>query len=155
MNRVTNTNLLFCVLTYQSLNGAIPSIKCFIKAPAKCKTSIYVLMENHLQWCKWLGPCCCFSIVTLKLFYWCNACKLRQIYTCKFSHYKYLRYWGIIDHLEKDFQKRIMFKMKVALITSLIAIVSSATFKGEYLDPWTMFFWLPKTDPCSNGQQNW
>ena len=56
MRRVTNTNLLFWVLTYQSLNRALPSRKCSIKTPAKCKTSVYVLTEICLQWSKWLVP---------------------------------------------------------------------------------------------------
>ena len=47
MRRVTNTNLLFCV--NQSLNRALPSWKCSIKAPAKYKTSIYVWTEICLQ----------------------------------------------------------------------------------------------------------
>ena len=29
-------------LTYQSLKGALPSSKCSIKEPTKCKTSVYV-----------------------------------------------------------------------------------------------------------------
>ena len=47
MRRVTNTNLL-SELTYQSLNGALPSRKCSIKAPAKCKTSVYVCQDGDL-----------------------------------------------------------------------------------------------------------
>ena len=43
-------------LTYQSFNRALPLRKCFIKAPAICKTSVYVLTEICLQWSKWLGP---------------------------------------------------------------------------------------------------
>ena len=43
-------------LTYQNINGALPSSKCSIKAPAKCKTSVYVLLEICLQWSKPLGP---------------------------------------------------------------------------------------------------
>ena len=43
-------------LTYQSLNRALPTWKCSIKAPAKCKTFLYVFMEICLQWSKWLGP---------------------------------------------------------------------------------------------------
>ena len=43
-------------LVYQCLNGAIPSMKCSIKAPPKCKTSIYVLTEICLQWSKRLSP---------------------------------------------------------------------------------------------------
>ena len=41
----TCTKGLISKLTYQSLNGALPSRKCSIKAPAKCKTSIFVLMK--------------------------------------------------------------------------------------------------------------
>ena len=42
--------LLFSfVLMYQCLNGAIPSRKRSIKAPAKSKNSIYVLTEICLQ----------------------------------------------------------------------------------------------------------
>ena len=52
---ITNTNLV-SELTNQSLNGALPSRKCSIKAPAKCKTSVCVLIEICLQWSKWLGP---------------------------------------------------------------------------------------------------
>ena len=42
-------------LTYQSLNRALPSRKCSIKATAKCKTSIYVLTEICLQRSQRLG----------------------------------------------------------------------------------------------------
>ena len=37
-------------LSYQSLNSELPSRKCSDKAPAKCKTSAYVLTEICLQW---------------------------------------------------------------------------------------------------------
>ena len=43
------------MLNYQSLNRALPSRKCSIKAPAKCETSVYVLTEICLQWSKRLG----------------------------------------------------------------------------------------------------
>ena len=33
-------------LTYQRLNGELPSRKCSIKAPAKCKSFSYVLTEK-------------------------------------------------------------------------------------------------------------
>ena len=37
-------------VTYQSLNGAsLPSMKCTIKTPVKCKTSTYVLTEICLS----------------------------------------------------------------------------------------------------------
>ena len=36
-------------LTYQSLNGALPSRKYSMNAPAKCQTSIYVMTEICLQ----------------------------------------------------------------------------------------------------------
>ena len=55
MKRVTNTNILFWTKK-QSLNGALPSRKCSVKAPANFKTSVYVLMEICLQWSKWLVP---------------------------------------------------------------------------------------------------
>ena len=49
-------------LTYLSLNGALPSRKCSSKAPAKCKTSVYVLTEICLHkvndWA--LGSVCSF-----------------------------------------------------------------------------------------------
>ena len=40
----------------QCLNGAIPSRKCSIKAPANWRNSVYVLMEICHQRSKWLGP---------------------------------------------------------------------------------------------------
>ena len=39
-----------------SLNRVLPSSKRSIKAPTKCKTSVYVLMEICLQWSKRLCP---------------------------------------------------------------------------------------------------
>ena len=45
-------------LSYQSLNGILPSRKCSTKALDKWKTSIYVLKEIRLQWSKWFGPWC-------------------------------------------------------------------------------------------------
>ena len=36
----------------QCINEAIPSRKCSITTPAKCKTSVYVLTEICLQWSK-------------------------------------------------------------------------------------------------------
>ena len=38
------------------LNGAIPSRKCSVNAPAKWRHSVYVLMEICHQRSKWLGP---------------------------------------------------------------------------------------------------
>ena len=63
-------------LTYQSLNRALPSRKCSIKAPAKCITSVYVLTEICLQWRKRLGPIskACY----LKI--WNVVCKKMKIY---------------------------------------------------------------------------
>ena len=43
-------------ITYQSLNGALSSRKCSIKASTNCKTSVYVLTDICLQCSKWLGP---------------------------------------------------------------------------------------------------
>ena len=42
-------------LTQQSLNRECLSSKCSTKAPAKCNTSIYVLIVICLQWRKWVG----------------------------------------------------------------------------------------------------
>ena len=39
---------------YQCVNGAIPSRKCSIKAPAKWRNSVYVLMEICHHKSKWL-----------------------------------------------------------------------------------------------------
>ena len=55
MRRVTITNIS-SEFTYQSLNAALPSRKCSIKALAKCKHLVYVLMEICLQWSNGLGP---------------------------------------------------------------------------------------------------
>ena len=41
---------------YQCLNGAIPSRKCSIKAPAKWRKSAHVLTVIYHQRSKWLGP---------------------------------------------------------------------------------------------------
>ena len=54
MRRVTN--ILFWVNSPKPLNGALPSRKCSIKAPAKFKTSVYVLTDIYLQWSKRLCP---------------------------------------------------------------------------------------------------
>ena len=43
-------------LMYQCLNGAIPSRKCSITAPAKWRNSVYVLTEICNQRSKWLCP---------------------------------------------------------------------------------------------------
>ena len=43
---------------YQWINGAIPSRKCSIKAPAKWKNSVYVLTEICHNRSKWFGPWC-------------------------------------------------------------------------------------------------
>ena len=43
-------------LMYQGLDGAIPSWKCSIKAPAKWRNSVYVLVKICHQRSKWLGP---------------------------------------------------------------------------------------------------
>ena len=43
-------------ITYQSLNGALSSRKCSIKASTNGKTSVYVLTAICLQCSKWLGP---------------------------------------------------------------------------------------------------
>ena len=51
MRRVTSTNLLFWVNIPKP-----PSRKYYIRVPAKCKTSVYVLMEICLHWSKRLGP---------------------------------------------------------------------------------------------------
>ena len=49
--------LLFLVnVPMQCLNGAIPSRKRSIKAPAKWRHSVYVLTEICHQRSKWLGP---------------------------------------------------------------------------------------------------
>ena len=40
----------------QCLSGAIPSRKCFIKAPAKWRHSLYVLTEICHKLSKWLVP---------------------------------------------------------------------------------------------------
>ena len=40
----------------QCLNRAIPSRKCPIKAPAKLRNSVHVLIEICHQRSKWLGP---------------------------------------------------------------------------------------------------
>ena len=68
------TNLLFCSeLSHQSLNGALPLWKCSIKAPAKWKTSVYVLREICLQWSKWLGPytyICTLIFACSPIFHW-------------------------------------------------------------------------------------
>ena len=57
-------------LMYQCLNGAIPSWKCSIKAPAKWRNSVYVLCQRS----KWLGPKC-------NLMWWLhNIETLRKIY---------------------------------------------------------------------------
>ena len=55
---------------YQCLNGAIPSRKCSIKAPAKWRHSVYVLMDICLQWSKWLGP---LAEETVKPGFWVHA----------------------------------------------------------------------------------
>ena len=47
----------------KSLNGALPSSKFSIKAPAKCKTSVYVLMEIRHQRSKRLGPYLSYHIL--------------------------------------------------------------------------------------------
>ena len=39
-NEKSNIQFFSSELTYQSLNGALPSRKCSIKAPAKCKTPV-------------------------------------------------------------------------------------------------------------------
>ena len=52
----TQLRILTNELTYQSLNRALPSRKCSIKTSAKCKTSVFVLLEIWLQWSEWLGP---------------------------------------------------------------------------------------------------
>ena len=39
-NEKSNIQFFSSELTYQSLNGALPSRKCCIKAPAKCKTPV-------------------------------------------------------------------------------------------------------------------
>ena len=56
---------------YQCHNRAITLRKCSIKAPAKCKTSFYVLVEIYLHWSKWLGP----------LFSYLNINTNRHIFT--------------------------------------------------------------------------
>ena len=48
MRRVTNKRFS-SKLTYQSLNGALPTRKYSIKAPVKCKISVYDLTEICLQ----------------------------------------------------------------------------------------------------------
>ena len=50
-------------LMYQCLNGAIPSRKCSIKAPAKWRNSVYVLTEICHQRIKWLGA-------KIFIYYW-------------------------------------------------------------------------------------
>ena len=44
------------MLTYQRLNGALPSKKCSIKAPTKWSNSDHVETEICHQRSKWLGP---------------------------------------------------------------------------------------------------
>ena len=62
--------LFLLALMYQCLNGAIPSWKCSIKAPAKWRNSVYVLCQRS----KWLGPKC-------NLMWWLhNIETLRKIY---------------------------------------------------------------------------
>ena len=39
----------YSLKSYQNLNGALPSRKCSIKAPVKCKTSIYDLTQIFLH----------------------------------------------------------------------------------------------------------
>ena len=56
LRRVTNTNLLFWVNLPNAFNGAVPSRKCSIKAPAKWRNSVYVLTEICHQRSKWLRP---------------------------------------------------------------------------------------------------
>ena len=41
---------------YQCPNGAVPSRKCSVKASAKWRNIVYVLMEMCHQRSKWLGP---------------------------------------------------------------------------------------------------
>ena len=67
----------------------IPSSKCSVEAPAKCKISIYVLMEICLQWSKWLEP-----KSTLKPLQWNSFEELQQISESKMS--SDLRKWQII-----------------------------------------------------------
>ena len=58
MRIVTSTHLLFRV----NVNRALSSRKCSIKAPAKCKTSVYVL---HLIIYLFMFPLHIFSLISL------------------------------------------------------------------------------------------
>ena len=59
--RSNKIQLLAFELTYQSLNGSTS-----VMEPAKCKTSIYVLMEICLQYTKRLDPSFIKMAVTLQ-----------------------------------------------------------------------------------------
>ena len=66
---------------YQCLNGAIPSRKCSIKAPAKWGNSVYVVLTDIChQRSKWLSPICmwynyfCFSMKHQQDLYQLKIC---------------------------------------------------------------------------------
>ena len=56
--------ILSSQLSYQSLNGVLPSMKCSVRTLSKCKNSVYVLTEICLQSSKWVGPTYVFEFWT-------------------------------------------------------------------------------------------
>ena len=74
MRRVTKTNILFWV-NLQKPNRALSSRKCSIKASAKCKTSVYVLIDICLKWSIWLGPS--YNLGCILVESWeCTSCNI-------------------------------------------------------------------------------
>ena len=64
-------------LTYQSLNGALPSRKCSIKAPDKYKTSAHVLTEICLPSKRWVN-----DLALILGLHWLKRCPMGQALIC-------------------------------------------------------------------------
>ena len=116
----------------------LPSSKFSIKSPAKCKTSIYVLIEICLQWSKWLGPLariskvektwCIAILIASKYFFYKNFIE-RSCAQMIYVQCKLIRYRHALKHLEV-FQDTCMYCI------------------GRYLQYYAYIFWclMPSED---------
>ena len=75
-------------------NGAIPSRKCSIKAPAEWRNSVYVLMEICPLWSKRLGPWS--GIILCWLFYFLSSHQLQD--GISWTLFIIINIWRILKH---------------------------------------------------------
>ena len=132
-------------LTYQSLNGALPSRESSIKAAAKWRNSVYVLMEIFHQRSKWLGPMSNLSFFKKKLLY--LHYKIEYFETKKPLHYSETT--SVIETLDHRCQDRTG-RPKTG--PPKLAGPKLAQTKLVQTQNWPM----PKTGPAKTGPtQNW